>query len=260
MLFDAVQFEPECAAFNLGCAGCGPVAQWLHLLRILAAGIRADRVLLEIHPAFLAELPEPFEMRWFRPDRLREGEPALLRTLGVAADRPASGAGPWLRSTAHHRSALLGEYAPDFLLTREAYRRPRCDGHGFVESIEPAPALRAELLATALREYAPAFADYRPGGPAVLALRRMIGLCRERGMRPILFVAPESGEFRNAYGAAGNTRFAAYCATLAADLAVPILDFRNALPDSEFVDGHHPTPRGAATFTALLRQRLKEAP
>lgn len=260
MLFDAEKFEPGGAAFNFGCAGCGPVAQWLHLNRILAAGARAEVLLLEIHPAFLAELPEPFEMRWFRPDRLREGEPALLRALGLVAEHPATGACPWLRSTSLHRAALLGEYAPDLLLTREAYRRPRCDGHGFVESIDPAPALRAELLAAALKEYAPAFAGYRPGGPAALALQRMIELGRAGGMRPILFVAPESSEFRSAYGEAGNARFAEFSASFAAGVGVPIHDFREALPDCEFADGHHPTPRGAATFTALLQERLKGAP
>ena len=257
LLIDAERLDPEFHAFNFGCSSCGPIAQWLYLHRLIDAGVYADVLLIEIHPALLAELPEPFEMRWLQPHRLRADESAALCELGCSIDAAATTGCHWLQSSSHYRRALLNEYAPGLLPSSQAIRRNRtADGRGYVLGIEPTPQRRIELTDNAMREYGPAFADYRPGGPACAALERMIGLGRHRGMRVILFVVPESTEFQNEYGTLGNARFDEFVDRLANKGNVTILKSRGWLPDEDFADGHHATPRGAAAFTDRLKGKL----
>ena len=257
LLIDAKRLEPDARAFNFGCSSCGPIAQLLYLRRLIGAGVRADVLLIEVHPALLAELPEPFEWRWLHPHRLRPGEGDVLRDLHCRAEPSATAGCHWLHASSHYRFALLNEYAPGLLPGSQAIRRSRAsDDFGYVTSIDAAPALRAELTANAEAEYRSAFADYRPGGPAVLALRRMVELGRAHSMRPMLFVGPESSEFRNWYGAAGNARIAEFLDRFALDLAVPLHASRDWLRDDDFVDGHHATPRGARIFTDRIAGEL----
>lgn len=257
LLIDAERLGPEFHAFNFGCSSCGPIAQWLYLRRLIDAGVHADVLLIEIHPALLAVLPEPFEMRWLQSHRLRAQEPAALRELGCPADAAATTGCHWFQSSSHYRRALLNEYAPGWLPGSHAIRRNRTsDARGYVLGIEPAPQRRIELTDNAMREYGPAFADYRPGGPACAALRQMIDLGQQRGMQVIPFVAPESTAFQSGYGNVGHARFDELHNHLANERSVPILKSRSWLPDGDFADGHHATPRGAALFTDRLKGKL----
>ena len=123
LLIDAERLDPEFRAFNFGCSSCGPIAQWLYLRRLIDAGVRADVLLIEIHPALLAELPEPFEMRWLQPHRLRSGESADLCELGCSTDAVLTAGCHWFQSSSHYRRALLNEYAPGWLPGSHAIRR-----------------------------------------------------------------------------------------------------------------------------------------
>ena len=257
LLIDAERLGPEFHAFNFGCSSCGPIAQWLYLRRLIDAGVHADVLLIEIHPALLADLPEPFEMRWLQPYRLRAGESAALRELGCPVDAAATTGCHWFQSSSHYRRALLNEYVPGWLPGSQAIRRNRTsDTRGYVLGIEPTPQRRIELTDNAMREYGPAFADYRPGGPACAALERMLELGRQRGMRVILFVAPESTEFQSGYGNVGINRFEEFLDRLPDERAVPVTKSRSWLTDVDFADGHHATPRGAAAFTDRLKGEL----
>ena len=257
LLIDCDRLAPEFYTFNFGCSSCGTIAQSLYLRRLLDAGVHAEVLLIEIHPALLAELPEPFEMRWLQPHRLRADESSALRELGCSSDAAATTDCHWFQSSSHYRRALLNEYAPGLLPGSQAIRRNRTSDHrGYVLGIEPSPQRHFELTENSLREYGPAFADYRPGGPACAALERMIDLGQQRGMHVVLFVTPESTAFQTAYGGAGNARFDAFLNRLSNERAVPILRSRGWLNDGDFADGHHATPRGAAAFTDRLKGEL----
>jgi len=257
LLIDAERLAPEFHAFNFGCSSCGPIAQWLYLRRLLDTGVHADVLLIEIHPALLADLPEPFEMRWLQPHRLRADESVALRKVGCSTDADAATGFHRIQSSSHYRRALLNEYAPGLLPASQAIRRNRTsDGHGYVLGIEPTPQRRIELTERSMREYRPAFADYRPGGPACAALERMIELGQQRAMHVVLFVTPESTAFQTEYGGEGNSRFDAFVDRLSNERAVPILKSRGWLTEGDFADGHHATPRGAAAFTDRLKGEL----
>lgn len=260
LLVDARRLEPAYRAFNFGCSSCGPITQLLYLQRLLDAGLRADLLAIEIHPALLADLAEPFELRWLHPHRLRPGESERLQTLGCGPDAISANRCPWFQASSHYRLALLNEFAPDLLPGSQAIRRNRTgDGFGFVASIDANPTLRLELLANAKAEYQPAFADYRPGGPATVALRQMVTLAQANQIQPILFLAPEATEFQSWFGTAGNARIRAFCETLSKESGVPWLNCRDWLSDAEFVDGHHVTPSGATRFTERLQTELPKS-
>ena len=257
LLLDARRLEPAYHAFNFGCSSCGPIMQLLYFQRLIDAGLRAELLLIEIHPALLADLAEPFELRWLHSHRLRPGESERLHILGCGPDAISANRCPWFQASSHYRLALLNEFAPDLLPGSQAVRRNRTsDASGFVASIDANSTLRRELLANAKAEYQPTFVNYRPGGPATAALRQMITLALANRIRPILFVAPESTEFQSWYGTAGNARIRAFCETLPKESGVPLLNSRDWLPDAEFVDGHHVTPRGATRFTERLHAEL----
>ncbi len=259
LLLDARRLEPGYHAFNFGCSSCGPITQLLYLQRLMDAGLRADLLAIEIHPALLAELKEPFELRWLQSHRLRPGESERLQTLGCDLDAISADRCPLFQASSHYRQALLNEFAPDLLPGSQAVRRNRTsDAFGTVASIDAKPALRLELLANAKAEYQPAFAGYRPGGPATVALRQMVILARANHIRPILFHAPEASEFQSWYGATGNVRIREFCETLSVESATPLLNSRDWLPDGDFVDGHHVTPRGASRFTERLQTELSK--
>jgi hypothetical protein len=268
--------DDRTSAFNFGCAGCGPVANALYQRRLLDDGVTFDAALIELHPAMLADplsvaevcapgpAPQrpatvPFEARWLHDYRLRRHEVDTLRGFGWPIDTPSQfrPAGPL--QTAHtFRYAVLNAYAPSLLPCPFGLGLlDRTDARGHVPGIEITPEKRAEYLAQAYAEYFAAFADYRPGGPAVAAVRDMLTQLQARGIRATLLLTPESSEFRSWYGPGKRAVISAFAVELAHEFGAPLIDAREWLPDAEFADGHHVTPDGTRTFTDRLRGALK---
>jgi len=245
-------------SFNFGCAGCGPIASALYFRRLLALGMTTDVALIEIHPAMLAAQNPPFEHRWLHGYRLRHEEVERIRSYGWPLEMPQHlRTGGWLQTLHTYRFSTLNEYAPGLLPCPFGMTlASRTDAYGFIAGIEPTAAERAVFLAGAQIEYAPAFASYTPGGPAVEAVRDMLSLCRERGIRAVIVVSPESSEFRSWYVPQATADVDNLVRTLAAEFAVPLMDAREWLPDNEFADGHHPTVAGARRFTERLARSL----
>lgn len=251
--------DDRTSVFNFGCAGCGPVANALYLRRLFADGVSVDAALIELHPAMLADMNPPFESRWLHDYRLRRHEVDTLRGFGWPIDTPPQfrPAGP-LQTAYTFRYAALNAAAPSLLPCPFGLGLlDRTDSRGHVPGIEITPEKRAEYLAQAYAEYFTAFADYRPGGPAVPAVRDMLTQLKARGVRTSLVLSPESSEFHSWYGLGKQEVIAAFAAELAREFDVPLIDAREWLPDAEFADGHHATPAGARTFTDRLRGALK---
>ncbi len=246
-------------AFNFGCHGCGPIATALSVRRLFAAGVRAETVLIELHPAMLADHDPPFEHRWLHEYRLSRDEIDVLHGFGWRLGTPVQHRPAGWLSTAHtYRFAALDRYAPElsacpFGMTLAG----RTDAFGFVRGADATPADRPAALLRECGLYLPAFTDYRPGGAAVAAIRDTIGHCRTHGATPILVLSAEASEFRSWYGTAGNARLAAWLVSFARECGVRVIDAREWLPDSHFADGHHLTAAGAEAFTARLAEELR---
>jgi hypothetical protein len=90
----------------------------------------------------------------------------------------------------------------------------------------------------------------------VRATAATVAACRERGIDLVFVLTPESPAFRAAYDPAGLARFSAWVAGTSREYGVKVIDARDWLPEEQFVDGHHATAEGAASFTARLVREL----
>jgi hypothetical protein len=84
----------------------------------------------------------------------------------------------------------------------------------------------------------------------------MLSRCRERGIRPVLLLAPEAPSFRAAYDPAGWDRAEGYLRGLAKEHGAPLIDARGWLEEEDFFDSHHPMRAGAEAFTRRLVQEV----
>ncbi|OWK42970.1 hypothetical protein [Fimbriiglobus ruber] len=256
--FDAGRFAgavgPRTVAFNFGTPAGGPVTAALYWRRLLADGATPDCVFVEIHPGLVSQLTPPFEARWLWGERLRADEVAVVRNLGwPIASPPHLGWRGWTTAVYAYRSSFLNRYAPVLLLSPFGFAvEVTGDEFGYLRGLDLPPATRAKALERTRTQYAPVFPDYHVGGPGPAALRDVLALCRERGIRAALLVTPESTELRSWYGAAANDEFAAFARSLADEADVPLFDARGWVPDDGFADGHHMTTPGAAAFTDRL--------
>lgn len=103
--------------FNLGVMGAGPVSQLMYLRRLLAEGIKPDRVLLEIHPLLLHEGRGWGELDVLDVNRLAWSD---LSTLERYVYDPASLRWRWFRSRLapciSHRVLFQMELAPKWFI------------------------------------------------------------------------------------------------------------------------------------------------
>lgn len=245
---------------NFAAAGCGPVTDALYLRRALAAGLRCDTAIVELHPAMLADHNPPFEHRWLHTYRLRPDEPDVLRGYGWAIDTPVQfTAGGELKAAHTYRFALLNAAHPKLLPCPFGLGfAGRTDARGHVPGVPVNEMDRPKFVATAHAEYAHALKDYRPGGPAVASVRDMLARLHTHGIQPVLLLTPESSEFRSWYGEQGDTAVSQVACGLASEFRVPLVNARGWIPDDQFADGHHAVPAGAKTFTDRLEMVLRE--
>ncbi len=247
-------------AFNFAAAGCGPVTDAVYLRRLLTAGLKCETALVELHPAMLADHNPPFEAPWLHAYRLRRDEPDVLRSYGWAIDTPPQfRPGGELRAASVYRFSLLNAAHPKLLPSPFGLNLAgRMGDRGHVPGIAVPPEERPKFLAEARATYAGAFEHYRPGGPAVAAVRDMLAQLQAHDIRPVLLFTPESPTFRSWYGEPGDTAVSLLARDMASEFGVPLIDARGWLTDDELADGHHAMPSGAKTFTEKLAVVLRE--
>ncbi len=241
------------AAFNYGIPAAGPVTQLVCLDRLLADGVRPAVLLVEVLPAMLQDdHGPPRESAWLYADRLTGAERATVVRHGFPA---ATVDKRWLESVLIPAYALrfqiMCRISPSALpwpLRFDWSRGADECGYGSLVEQNPPAEDRARRFAQTRAEYAGILAGYRPGGPAVAALRELLETCRAAGVPVRLVLMPESSEFRQMYGPGASDRL---LATLR-ELPAPLVDARDWLPDGEFNDGHHMLTAGAERFTDRL--------
>ncbi|WP_149108280.1 hypothetical protein [Limnoglobus roseus] len=247
--FDARQFgeTTHTLAFNFGTPGGGPLTNALYLRRLLAAGVRPDCVLLELHPALMAG---ELEGHWLGGYRLRPGEPDRLAAFGHdAGGVPHLGWQGWLTAAYAYRLPALNRYAVRWLpcpfgLTLGIDN----DAYGFVEGVELPPNEQPTALRRTLIQYAEPLGHDTLNESAERALRDTIAMCRERGIAVTAFITAEATPLRAAYRPDANRAFEEFVNTL----GVPVVRSRECVPDEMFSDGHHMMRPGATLFTNEL--------
>jgi hypothetical protein len=243
--------------FNLARGGSSPLLHLVTLRRLLADGARPDGVLLEIFPPSLVE-----------PETGATLPKTTLRDFPVLCRYPVSREtyADFLRDRAvplyAHRSGILAECAPAGLAPRGPWVRRLWDPRGgewraISEGVTPQQ--RRDLTADARRRYFRKLQNFRVAPGADSALRALLTLCRERGIGVVLFLMPESSEFRSWYPPPARERLSAYLASLRRDYGTPLIDARSWIPDDDFWDGHHLLRGGAAAFTQRFAAEVLSA-
>src|SRR4051794_814307 len=105
------------AVVNFGIPASGPVTNLLTVRRLLEAGERPDRVVIEVLPPLIADRgPVPAEPPFLLPDRLRRDELDVVAACGFPPDELR---GPWrdaeLVPWYGYRFPLLGRVAGSWL-------------------------------------------------------------------------------------------------------------------------------------------------
>jgi hypothetical protein len=250
--------------FNASVPAGGPLLQKVLLDRLLAEGIRPDRVAIEVMPPYFSEVGACHE----------EGSPAWQRlTLAELLDlvpqarEPSRLLKPWLRArllplSAHHPS-LQRRLLPAKLCPAGDVTGSDRDGHGWRPGTPECLARRAELTQFMLAQYDRALRSPVLFEPRLRRLGELLVRCRQEGIGCVMFLSPENSEFRSRPTASFRQALDTALTRLAGEHGVRLHDARTWLSDEEFVDGHHVTTGGAIRFTTrfekhLLNQRARQ--
>ena len=244
--------------YNFGYSGAFPLGMWLQLARAFDDGVRPRAVLVELAYAHV-RLDGPAEVQF--PKWGPRMSAADLRRLAPYTDDPAlfrrelaaARRAPWVARrpalvsdllpdwqlptvrSAHDRWEGMDRYGRNFLLPERHDRRRAAEAVGVGPRRGPGGAGRRA-----------AGGRVRPGAPR--HRRRVPGAGRGGGV----LLAPESPAFRALYTPAARACIADYSRTLARDLGVPVFPAPEHLPESDFPDGFHLFPDGAARFSRWL--------
>ena len=246
--------------FNLAVMGAGPVNELVCLRRLLAEGIRPERVLLEIHPLLLHEERGFGELDVLDVNRLAWSDLSVFARYVYDPDALYR---RWLRSRllpcVSHRVLFQMALAPRWLepvYGNDQATMARLDHSGwtphFRESVSSIEFQQCVELS--VRVYQPAFQQYRITERPDRALREMLEICRRERIAAGLFLMPESSEFRAAYTPDSREKLRDYLARISHDYGVPVFDATDAATDASFADGHHLLPPGAAAFASRFQR------
>ncbi len=239
--------------FNFSLMGSGPVLELLCLNRLLAEGVRPDWVLLESWPPHWNQEGERAEVFRIAVTRLAWGDLDVVRRYHPRPDLLCqswylSRLAPW----SSNRFQLLTRYARDWLP-----REPRRDDQWnkinpwgwlpYQGSLEPGEVRRR---AVRVRDsFQPVLRDFHISPVADRALREVLALCRQQGIRAAILFMPETREFQSWYPPGARDKADRYLRGLSVEYGASFIDAHDWIADEEFADGFHLLPSGAAAFT-----------
>jgi hypothetical protein len=239
-------------AFNFGVTGAGPLTHLLNLRRLLKDGVRPDLVLIEILPPLLNGQPWNQESLRLRPERLWHEEVHVLREYGCPPGIEERWLTGWPVPFYEHRFALLSRFLPGWL----PYEMRLDWAIGIDDSgYSPRPKSRrspdAEKIAleNMRKDYSVRLQQFQLGGQACRGLLEVVELCQQENLPAALVLMPEGTAFRALYTPIVWRQIDGFLKDVAARAGIPILNAREWLPDSAFVDAHHLVQEGAEEFT-----------
>jgi len=240
--------------YNMARGGSSPLLYLLTLRRLLADGIHPDGLLVEIFPPALVENEE--RVLIYKPT-LRDWP--LLHRYSISQRSWVF----WLQDRLllwyKYRCGLLSWVAPQWLLPQARWGENLWNyrgGEWRVIGDKVSASERRRLTDDARRRYAPSLQRFCIAHDADRAFRELLDVCRAERISTVLFLMPESSEFRSWYSPEARQLLAEYLTALQQVYDVPLIDARRWIADWDFSDGHHLLIWGAAAFT---RRFAKEA-
>jgi hypothetical protein len=252
------------AVFNFARCAAGPVLELVYLRRLLDDGIRPDWLLIEIWPPYLTNQiggwadQDPISGNRLQWRDLKSVRCFLGHSFPLRKQWFLSRLNPW----GDQKNILLSLYFRSFLARqdlRDAGWRT-LDSWGCLGVTkclpEADPETRQKAFAAGHEIVRPALEHFQVTWEADRALREMLELCARNGISAILLFLPESSECQNWYPAEANQRVADYLGELRKNHGVPIVNARRWIADSRFLDGYHPSWKGAADFSSALEHNV----
>jgi len=249
---------PAIRAFNFGITAIGTTYELICLRRLLEAGIRPDRLFIEILPPLLHQTPAFCDACGLDVTRLDWRDLQVLRRCGC---RPDAAFQSWFRSRLvpcySLRTALLQRIARDWL--DDAHRCDevfgvKIDANGWLPYRRQAPGEqeRRRISDIFAGYYAKGFNGFEVSGPARRTVSEMLDLCRRERIDATVVLMPEGDAFRRCYSPDMLRKLDAYLSELKEEYCIQVVDARDWCDDSQFSDGLHLLPDGAAIFSARL--------
>jgi hypothetical protein len=240
---------PRPVVYNFGVNGMGSIRELMYLRRLLAEGIRPDWLLLETWPAqwpedgFCGEPP-----LLFAEDELHCGDAALVcRYFWRKPTLLARALTKNLVPTKTYRSRLLAG-VPSLLPLRQLQELEQIGVD--CQPVDPAgwfplgygartPGEIELSLRRGRDQMQPLVDPLRIDPRSDSALREVLTICRERGIKLTLFMMPEHSAARGWYSPQARALTQSYLADLCREFKVAVVDTRDWLPDPAFTDFCH---------------------
>jgi hypothetical protein len=249
--------------FDFGQLGAGPRMQLVWLRRLLADGVRPDRVFVEYWPAYCAEGIAGNEEERIRVETLTHAEVAALERhcTGKGALSQAWRARRLWPTPCRVNRQVLGPWLPSIIAPAPPDRNPglelwmKYDPWGcsapFV-ALEDLPPIAPDRVRPA---YEARTTGYRRTEAVAAVYREIWAVCRENHVHPHLYVLPEGPAFRSWYSADAQAEIAAFLDEVRAD-GVPVTDARDWCAEKDFIDSAHLMTHGAITLTRRFGQEV----
>jgi hypothetical protein len=256
---------PEAPVFyNFGMGGAGMFRKFICLRRLIEDGIRPQCVGIEILGATMSrdlynDVDSPALLVRARRDELGD--------YAAYSEAPSKFLATWRRS----RWDPAFQYGMKLPHQTRAWRlipipwiwrleHVRYDKWGwYPEPPAPIPERTYQnALHMAFKQFAPNFDHFKVSAITDQSLRRMLDLCKERGIHAFLLRMPEGADFRTLYTPEADAAIDSYLSGIENAYHVPMIDATNWIDKAGFTDGHHLNSTGAEEFTRLLEPELEK--
>lgn len=258
-----LQGDRPCVAFNLAIAGDGPIAQHVHVNRVLRSCPRMDIAIIELLPVgFAWHGDRPYDVQVLRPDRLTLDEVATVERFGfpdeVRREWLQGSASPWSGLRFQLLSAVKPRWRPAGLEGLDANRPQIAATQGWGPWDDASKEIVQQRLPTVKAAYDGHLRAIRFDRPHAQALRETIAVLEAAQVRPVVVMLPEGSAFRSWYAPDVSRALRDYWDDLRRTTHATLIDAREWLGDEAFADGHHIARRSARELTRRLVEAIRE--
>jgi hypothetical protein len=250
--------------YNFAMNSSGNVVQLLCLRRLLDEGIRPDLVLVEASPHFLYRKHNTYQQGEFFPHlRLEAGDFAVLNRY---ADQPRrlwrrwckAQTWPWLAHRHNIQNWLIPSWVGRELLVHHLWIHT--DEWGWETMPNPQQIhdryFKSPNRRAAIHNYLRYLGRQPFDRDMERALAEVIETCQSRQIAVVLVRPPEHRWVREGYAQGADPRMAALFRELTARTGVPLVDGKDWVPDTGFINGMHVSADGARTFTRRFEREV----
>jgi hypothetical protein len=243
--------------FNFGLMGGGPLLDLVTLRRLLDAGVRPDRLYVEVVPFMMAQRAGGlYEEHLLDGARLRAAEVWRLRQHYQQPFRLFEG---WCLGRVlpcyRHQAELRDLCNPGAAHTGVVNGDEGLDGYGWCARYDTPDAAQRRAGAEITRRLcADACGCGTFAREPVAALEALLELCGSARIAVTLVLLPEATAFQAFYTPEAREALAELLAHLESRWGVRTIDARTWVADEDFSDTHHLLAGGGRRFTERLRR------